>query len=183
MKTILCLLTAGVTLMAANATTLDLYTPTNVTVSANPVWTDTGITFTQGDVVSISASGIWTPEGSYFNCGPGGRVDYPNWWDSFYSAANWAELIAYVGSDPYQGRWGDETFFPQSTGYWTIGTGATFTIPSNGELWLGMNDGAASKGVSDNAGSLEAQITLIPEPSSLMLLVPGGLALLWRKRR
>jgi hypothetical protein len=44
-----------------------------------------------------------------------------------------------------------------------------------GELWLGMNDDAASLGYSDNAGSLDVRVS-VPDSGSTLALLSGGLA-------
>jgi hypothetical protein len=135
--------------------------PTPATVTANPLWTDTGITLAPWSIVTITATGWWTPAIGPPNgwCGPDGfpsTTDYP---DNFFSGANWAALIAYVGDDPNQGHWGDPGFFPTNSGYWNIGSSNQFVSPSAGELWLGMNADAVYMVIADNAGSVTAQIT------------------------
>jgi hypothetical protein len=92
-------------------------------------------------------------------------------YDLFLYSANHGELIAYIGSDPYQGHWGDGSFFPQQTGYWAIGSSGQFTSNKNGELWLGFNDDAVSEVIGDNAGSVTADITV----NEAWALTPGAL--------
>ena len=153
-----------------------------------PLWTDTGLNLNNGDIVKISASGNWTWEaGVSAYSGPdgtGGTANNPVWpsTDTFLSSANHGALIAYVGVDPYQGHWGDSSFFPQTSGYWNIGSSAQFTSNQNGKLWLGFNDDTVSEGVCDNAGSVTAQISVndsstVPEPCSLLLFGLSFLAL------
>lgn len=153
------------------------------TIPAKPLWTDTGISVTSGEMVSIIATGSWS-WGTGEN-GPDGdpTITYPpTLADEFYSSAQKAELIAFVGIDPFQGHWGDAAFFPQSSGYLAIGSNNQFTSPSAGDLWLGINDDAVSEGVSDNSGSLEVSVQVVPEPASVSLLAFGvfGISLLRR---
>ncbi len=136
------------------------------TVTSNPIWTDTGIALSTGDTVSITAQASWTSGwyGGQVLLGPDGVPNTLNYYDDFLSSANNAELIAYVGSDPYQGHWGDGTFFPRSTGYWAIGSNGGLTAAESGELWLGMNDDAVSKSISDNIGTAQATVEIVPVP-------------------
>ena len=150
---ILCLL------QTIKATTLSLNIP------ANPLWTDTGIYLSIGNSVTATASGLWNPLTDYpwLQCGPDGTYQ-SGWTDGFMQGANTGALIAYVGSDPYQGHWGDATFFPQATGYWLIGSSSQFTSSYAGELWLGFNDDAQTMLTGDNSGSVLAEVTVVPEP-------------------
>jgi len=141
---------------------------TTITVTSNPLWTNTGLTISTGEIVSITASGSWSyntgASGSW--TGPNGSPGTTTCSDNFYSGANLGELIAFVGSTwisgqapPYQGQWGT-SFFPQSTGYWAIGSSGGFTSGKSGTLWLGFNDDAEDKATYDNAGSVTAVITI-----------------------
>ncbi len=140
---------------------------TNLDVPANLLWTDTGVKVMKGQTVSISASGTWNTGNG--ECGPDGEDTTLS--DLFLTPdapSKHGELIAFVGpqsTDPYQGNWGNGSFFPQPTGagYWAIGSSATFTVDRDGELWLGINDDAVSKVVDDNTGSLATVITTTPE--------------------
>ncbi|HUI07740.1 MAG TPA: hypothetical protein VL486_12125, partial [Verrucomicrobiae bacterium] len=127
----------------------------SLAVSSNPLWTDTTLSLQIGDSVTITASGSWQFDYVHGSCGPDGMYVEENLYDRFYSGALQGALVAYVGPDPYQGHWGDESFFPQATGYWNIGSSAQFTSDKDGELWLGFNDDAVSaQPWTDNSGSV-----------------------------
>lgn len=151
-------------------------------VPANPLWTDTGISLTNGDTVAIIASGVWSYQGGETS-GPEGAKLTLLWENTdFFSADGLhGELIAYVGIDPYQGHWGDRSgFWPQTNAYWNIGTNCQFTVSSSGELWLGCNDDAVSKSVEDNSGSVNAQIGVFSAPAFQMIMqTNGGINLSW----
>lgn len=146
-----------------------------ITVSASPLWTDTGISVGAGQVVKITASGSWAvgPEYGIPYTGPEG-LTLAGWTDGFLAGANCGALLAYVGSDPFQGQWGSTSFFPQSSGYLVVGSTVEFTVPTSGELWLGMNDDAQTKLTFDNYGSMTANVTVVPEPTSAALFLLAG---------
>jgi hypothetical protein len=134
---------------------------TQVVVSANPLWTDTGIALSAGQYAAISASGTWCWTGG---CnGPDGSSDFVSLeYDEFqfFDLLDHGRLIAFVGTDPYQGQWGNYFFFNQTSGYISVGSGQTFTTPYSGELWLGMNAAAVTKSITKNSGQLTANITV-----------------------
>lgn len=131
----------------------------SISVPANPLWTDTGLTVSNGDTVTITASGTWNYGAGPL--GPDGYLPCCNW-DLFMAnpPALQGELIAFVGPDPYQGHWGDGSFFPRTTGYWDIGSSGSFISSTGGKLWLGFNDDAVSRAVGDNSGSVTASIAV-----------------------
>lgn len=133
----------------------------NLVVPAQPVWTNTGIDIFIGDKIIVTAEGTWNY--GYYPLSPNGDQpwEYPNTWDRFLYQANHGELISYVGDDPYQGHWGDGTFFPQKTGYWRIGSYNEIFSDKNGKLWLGMNDDAVSMCDGDNSGELNVTVVII----------------------
>lgn len=160
----------GLGVLTANATT--------VSVTANPLWTDTGIHLSLGSVVNVTATGMWNSGGGLMSAS--GYV--PGVQDDQFVAGRHGNLIAYVGTDPFQGHWGVGSFWPQSVNYWVINTGAEFTSTAAGELWLGMNDASnSSAGMYDNSGSLSAQITIVPEPSCPRLHLPWHRPVLRKK--
>jgi hypothetical protein len=155
-----------------------------VVVKSDPLWTNTALTLNIGDTVTITASGSWQFDTSSGSVGPNGVVHPGGEYDVFYSAALHGALIAYIGADPYQGHWGDGSFFPQATGYRNIGTSALFTSDKAGKLWLGMNDDAVGQGTYDNSGSVTAQISVqpVPEPNCFTLVLMGAGALIGSRR-
>ena len=166
-----CRLFASALLLGFGAITVSA--TTSLTVTAFPLWTDAHLVLHAGDVVSISASGSWS-----FGLGAS-TADGQSWWaettDRFLLSAYQGRLIAYVGADPFQGHWGDASFFPRTTDYWNIGSDGQFASDRLGELWLGINDDAVSKNTADNSGSVFAQIavTPVPEPGSPLLVLLG----------
>src|SRR5436190_4111609 len=135
---------------------------TTVVVSSNPLWTPTGITLSSGDTVTITASGSWSRDGVNFS-GPDGLPSGPLAFDEFqnFDANDHGRLIGFIGPDPYQGhqRTGSG-FFPQPTGYISVGSSTTFTASTSGPLWLGFNDDAQSAFTFDNVGSVTAVVSV-----------------------
>jgi hypothetical protein len=156
--------------------------PIPVPVVTGPLWwIDTGISLTAGATVMITASGYLQMEGYRpFNTGPDGWPYTTDSLANIFSGANLDALIAYVGSDPFQGHWGDPSFFPTNSGYWNIGSSNQFTSTNtnSGELWLGVNDTAVFNN-SPKFGSVMVQITgrdLIytwPPVMSIQTVTPG----------
>jgi hypothetical protein len=137
-------------------------TNTQVTVPANPLWTDTGIALSSGQYAAISASGTWCWSHTFCNGPDGSPAFQPLAYDEFefFDAFDHGRLIAFIGMDPYQGQWGNYEFFAQTSGYVSVGSGQTFTAPYNGELWLGINAGAVTESVSESSGHLIANVTV-----------------------
>ena len=133
-----------------------------VTVYANKLWKNTAISVHAGDLVTISATARWRWTDDMAYVGPDGDpTDDYNAFDLFqpFDFFSQGRLIAYIGSDPTQGQLG-AGFFPQESGYISIGSGQTFTAPYNGRLWLGFNDGAATDSTGDNKGTAKATVTV-----------------------
>lgn len=178
----------ALTTVAALLSFMSISSSQAIIIPANPLWTDTGIDLSTSDFVTISASGHWTSIGSVYGWGPGGMPWSGPSYDGFLFNAPEGSLVAYIGLDPYQGHWGDASFFPQTTGYLYVGGNTPFeysgtdqfTADHAGRLWLGCNDAAVSKNVSDNLFALDVQITVqtVPEPSACTLALLGAGALL-----
>jgi hypothetical protein len=149
---------------------------TSITVTSNPLWTDTGIVLASGDQVSIAASGSWSWNSSTF-VGPEGAGAQGLDSDEFehFDGSSHGRLIGFIGPDPCQGRCGDGTFFPQPSGYISVGTGTTFTASTSGKLWLGFNDDAVSGATYDNSGSVTAVISVSPVLTTATIKVTTNL--------
>jgi hypothetical protein len=133
-----------------------------VKVPAKSLWRKTGITVQAGDVIAISASGKWSWDGVTMVGPDGDPADDFNAFDLFqpFDFFSQARLIAYIGDFPLQKHWGDGSYFPQMSGYFSIGSGQTFTAPYGGKLWLGFNDAAVTQSSADNFGFVRAQIAV-----------------------
>jgi len=139
-------------------------TTVQVTVYAKKLWADSGLLVQAGDVITISAAGSWTWD--YHDnplVGPDGdpNDDY-NAFDLFepFDFFSQARLLGFIGPLPEQKHNNDPSFFPQESGYFSIGSGQTFIAPYSGKLWLGFNDGAVIEGTRDNKGSVLATVTV-----------------------
>lgn len=156
---------------------------TTLEVTANPLWTNTGIDVSINDFLSINPNqnDIW--RGGGIDVGPSGTAI--NTWDLFTSVSLHSSMIAYVGEDPYQGRWGDSTFFPQESGYIGVNNGVSFVSTESGRLWLGINDDAVSRGYSDNWGSITTSISVnpVPIPAPIILFSSGVIGMLVLRSR
>jgi hypothetical protein len=123
------------------------------------LWTNTGITVTQGQTITINANGFW-------NYGMGPLIvdgdDLNDNYDMFFGNYIHGGLIGYIGSNPtqnhYPGNSDSCVFFPQSSGYWQIGACSQYVCPIGGMLWLGMNDDANTGSSGDNSGEVQATV-------------------------
>src|ERR1700749_3095431 len=140
-----------------------------ITIFAGNLWKNTAIAVHAGDAITVSATGRWSWAADESSGPDGDPVDDFNAFDLFepFDFFSQARLIAYIGADPKQGHWGDGSFFPQTSGYISVGSGQTFIAPYSGKLWLGMNDGAETEGVGHNTGAVHATVTVGTEHSTL----------------
>jgi hypothetical protein len=144
----LLLLAAFCTAMAAGLPPAGADT---VTVTANPLWTDTGITLMPQDARTIhGASGSWN-WGTFYSFGPDGDYQPGFTWDEWITNGQHGQLIGFIGADPYSASQNDSRLFP-------IGTGTVNLCGLTGHLWLGFNDDFASGAVDDNSGSVTVQV-------------------------
>jgi hypothetical protein len=163
MKLIIALVLAGAVYSAA---ALDMLT---ITVSSNPLWTDTGISLSGGST-AITATGSWST-GLGFT-GPDGLYVPEYAYDEWLQNGWHGQLLAYVGANPYSGT--------VNVDYFAIGSSGVLNGLS-GELWLGFNDDMVSGGVGDNEGSVIATVA-IPEPGAGAILALGSVVFGLRRR-
>jgi len=117
-------------------------------------WFSTGISLPARQTISVTASGTVQPSLSRdIFCGPEGTFADGTWLNnySFLSDCGHAALIARIGA----------TGTP-----FCVGTGTTFSTPTGGDLWLGIND----TDTGNNSGSYAVEVCLgqasSPSPSS-----------------
>lgn len=151
----------------------------HVKVPAKALWRKTGLTVHAGDVIAISATGHWSWDGVTMVGPDGDPADDFNAFDLYqpFDFFSQARLIAYIGDFPQQKHWGDSSYFPQMSGYFSIGSGQTFTAPYGGKLWLGFNDAAVTQSKGDNLGVVTAQVAIrAPDATgpAIAIAAPGG---------
>lgn len=127
MKNIL-IIAIEMTLLTLNAAHAQ---PTTVTVNAAYTWTDTGIAVTNGEYINVNAAGFWNWS-TYMN-DPDGTLFSSNNTDVWLGNGLRGGLIAYIGSGP-------TNTYMTTNQYWQVGIAGQFVSPTNGELWLGIND-------------------------------------------
>ena len=147
--------------------------PLIIAVTANPVWTDTGQYVTNGSVVNFPTFGHWNGGGGDLGAdGDGGTHDT----NGFVTNAAAVSLIASVGPNPYCDSLGTNqwvvgnTYFPLlseqaggTNGYWSVGSGGTFTSDRTGKLWFGINDDSnGTLFTNDNSGALFGILQVTP---------------------
>jgi len=152
----------------------------HIVFKAQSLFKKTGITVHAGDVVTISASARWRWNDDMDYVGPGGDTsDDFNAFDLFepFDFFSQARLIAFIGDFPKQKHFGDASFFPQTSGYLSIGSGQTFVAPYGGKLWVGFNDGAVTRSVADNGGRALVDVAIKPAGTvgpEISVVSPGG---------
>lgn len=125
-----------------------------VTVPANPLWTDTGVTLASNDIAIVhDAAGIWMWDWSSWSGGPDGQPNTIGTSDNWITTEQKAMLIGFVGVDPNVIGQNDPRLFP-------VGTATVRVSGVAGKLWLGFNDDCISHYVGDNSGSVTAIVSV-----------------------
>jgi hypothetical protein len=160
----------------------------NLQVPSNVPWFDTGINVGFGDQLLVSASG--TVEYFYANhatTGPGGTN-----WDGvqFFSTdllpdTTVVSLIGKIGGTTAAGTGALVTPGTPGNGFGYVGASYNQIVRVSGRLFLGFNDQYYYPGVdaySDNIGSFNVTITVVPEPSAAAIAGFGALMLVRKLR-
>ena len=111
---------------------------------ARESWFNTHVNVTSGQMISINASGTVQPSTSRdLFCGPDGTFAVGYWLKDYSFRSDWGHgaLIARIGAA------GTPIF---------IGNNTTFTTPTGGEVWLGVND----IDPGNNAGEFVVEVCL-----------------------
>jgi len=146
-----------------------------IVVTANPLWTDTGIAVATTDVVQIyGATGAWKAEVNVPFAGPDGSIRCDLVWDEWISDAHSGQLIGFVGSNPNN----TNVVIQNSPALFVVSTNSVTFTGKAGELWLGFNDAFASRypsnqGVNDNSGSVTVTVARATLPQSLGISFGG----------
>jgi len=154
-----------------------------ISVTANPLWTDTGIILDPCDVVKIhDAVGSWTWGSGWF--GPEGDPQPGLAWDEWITNGLHGQLIGFIGGVPDLNAV-PRVILQDDPRLFEIGLGSVALSGQTGKLWLGFNDDYASIATGDNFGSVRVQVDVacIPEPATIALIGSGLLPLLKMRRR
>jgi len=137
----------------------------SVTVTAVPLWTDTGIVLAENDSVTISdATGSWTWGRSYF--GPDGDPQPDLIWDEWIRNGLHGQLIGAVLIDGVDPNSVPRVVPQDDPKLFSIGTRTVTRTGTAGRLWLGFNDDYVSLYTFDNAGSVVATVKVDPPTPS-----------------
>lgn len=172
-----------------------------VSVTANPLWTNTYISVVPSDTVNIyGASGSWSWGGW---TGPDGDPAGSSLlWDEWIQNGLHGQLIGFIGPSGLDLNAIPRVILQNEARLFPIGTSSVSLTGKEGVLWLGFNDDYASLAIGDNSGSVTVNVDggtydpsggdgdgdgVVPEPSSVacwltMLGTVGGLAT-WRRYR
>ena len=151
----------------------------SIKVTADPQWTDTGITLTLSDTVMLhDAIGLW--DTSLGPTGPqGGFPGYE--YDEWITNGFHGQLIGFigpVGTDPnLPSAHAQPRAVPQNDpSLFEIGINSITITGKEGRLWLGFNDSYRSE-VFDNSGSVFVQVDFPPQLK--MILSEANVVLTW----
>jgi hypothetical protein len=134
---------------------------TTVRVTANPLWTDSGIILKVGDTVTVhNATGTWSADiyQSAATTGPDGYLvpcnSYQATQDEWVTDCHHGQLIGFIGANPYSTAQNASNLF-------AIGTSSVSLTGKSGELWFGFNDDYTSggAGVADNGGGITVVVS------------------------
>ena len=147
-------------------------------------WTDTGIDIAPGSLVGITASGMvqYGYLGEQVTDANGG--DYTG--QQFFPTAVLpdAVIVSLIGKIGGTTAVGTGTPLPEGApgkGLGFVGTSYSQFVSTGGRLFLGFNDQLGT--YYDNYGSFSVNISVVPEPSTLALLIAPGALLVMRKAR
>jgi len=132
---------------------------TAVTVTSNPLWTDTGVTLTSGQTVIIHGpTGTWRISPSWPWAGPEGNSIAGYEWDEWVTNSHHAQLIGFIGPVGVDPNTHPRVVPQHDPSLFEISTNTVTITNKVGRLWLGCNDGYRSGGEIDNVGSLVVQV-------------------------
>ena len=151
------------------------------TVQADLAWQDSSMSVVAGQWYTLTASGLWTG-GALGNFGPEGTTWNPGY-NMWVNGPHWGALVASIGqitsTVPPLLAVGDNIPVPvPALRPFLTGNSVTFEAGSSGNLYFTINDDASGFYYPDNSGSLDVQLTVVPEPTTMiagaLLLLPFG---------
>ncbi len=139
---------------------------TQVTVPAQPQWTETPVSLAIGNSFSITANGSWRHDtccGEF--CGPNGDLAGGSYNSAFMTTVLHGALIGVIAS-PGPDDEDIKAFGLDNPNLFFVGSDfVTTTANANGKLYFGFNDYGLPgnpAATSDNAGSVTATVIVIP---------------------
>ena len=148
-----------------------------ITVTSNPLWTDTGINLKLSDLITFhNATGSWRFDSVTPPAGPEGTFTPGMEWDEWITNTYQGQLIGFIapaGLNPNE----TPRFMSQNDpGFFEVGTNSISISGKEGRLWLGFNDDYRSHAAGDNEGSVVVQVEVgsTNQPVISRLLVTGN---------